>query len=818
LPTHKNSTHLSLLMTALLVLLALFIGIGPLGWSIAAQADPTPNRQEIQTVTVGLHEKLEITIDLAAEIENPYDPTEAEVWANFTARSGQTVRVPAFFMQPYEQTCREDCTAEVLAPLGEGEWRVRFAPTELGTWRYNVRARIGDAAETNVTAGSFEAIESANPGFIRAAENGYFEFDNDTPYFPIGQNLGWSWERGGGIFTYLAWLDKLAAAGGNYARLYIDTPWFIGLEWTAPAGQYADAGQQAAWRLDTILEAAQARGIYLQVVLIWHQAFRQYTGVPVAVPTTPSRPPADADFDNNPYNTSFGGVLSEPNAIWMDNNATRLLQNRLTYIAARWGYSTQIFAWEITDNLDLIEGYNPAIADEWLTGMIETLRQADAQTHLITVGIREMQPNILANPLLDFVQAKVYQARPIEQAADQVTTTLFGLTDVGTFSSRPVLLTEFSLNPWFEPTTDDPTGVHLRDTIWPAVLSGSAGSAMSWWWDTYLDPQNLYNIYTPLALFTQGIAWNALNLQPVDAALVAQNDVIYEPLRIENFNRTFRSASPPEITYRITGDGVFPPSTQLSSYLYGRQFNAENSRPHSFLVFPPVDTTLHVRIQNVSTAAGAQLVVTLDGQVATSVELAAATQGLTITLPLSAGQHTLTLDNLGEDWLQIEYIEIEAYRSPLRALTLADPVAGIALAWIHHRDYTWETVLADEPIEPLLYQLQIPGMGAGEYRVEYWDTFTGQVLGEERITVVADNLNGILNLELLPLNTQLALRVFRVAGPIQTAPSRNNVITATPTSTTAPTFTPAASLTETRRPLSTPSEGNVDEGTPFSPR
>ncbi len=769
-----RNKHLRTLNFFLALLVLAAITIAPMWWPVQAQDNPTPtpDRQEIQTV--GIYEKFEIAVEVSGEITNPYDWGEVQVWGNFTARSGQTYHVPAFYIQPYEQTCEADCQSEILAPLGQGEWRLRFAPTELGLWRYNVRAKVGDATEVNLTAGSFEAVESANPGFVRTAGR-YFEFQNDTPYFPIGHNLGWSWEQGGGIFTYLAWFDKLAAAGANYARLYIDTPWFIGLEWTAPAGQYGEEGQRAAWRLDTILEAAQARGIYLQLVLVWSQAFTQYTGVPVAIPPTPARPAIDADFDNNPYNKTYGGVISEPNAVWTDRNTEALLINRLHYIAARWGYSTAVFAWEITDALDSIEGFNPTAANSWLDRLIEAIREADAYSHLVTVGTDAVQPEILANPQLDFVQAQVYQARPIEQASDQVAVTLNGLTDVTTFADRPVLLTEFSVNPWFEPTADDPSGVHIRDTIWPAALSGSAGGAMSWWWDTYLDPQALYDLYTPLRRFTDGIAWNSLNLQPIDAALIALTEVTYEPLRIEEFNRTFRNGLGADVVYRITGDGVFPPSTQLSSYLYGRQFNAENRRPHTYVIFPPIDTTLRIGIQNVSTAAGAQLVVTMDGQVATQVDLAAGTQALTITLPITAGQHMLILDNLGEDWLQLEYLEIEAYTSPVRVIALADANTGIALAWVHHRDYTWETVLAGDSIIPLPYQLQLPGMGIGEYRVEYWDTITGNVIGEEYVILTVEGAT--LNLELPPINTQLALRVFRIAGPpvtpIPAAPSLN---------------------------------------------
>jgi hypothetical protein len=181
---------------------------------------------------------------------------------------------------------------------------------------------------------------------------------------------------------------------------------------------------------------------------------------------------------------------------------------------------------------------------------------------------------------------------------------------------------------------------------------------MPWWWDTYLDPNDLYSIYTPLALYTQGIPWNNLNLQPIQPGLVANTPIDYEPLRINAFNRQSRSNSPPDTIYQITADGASPPISLMSSYLYGREFNAENSRPQTMIISPPVDTTMIVNIQNVSFAADAQLTITVDGVTFINLNLAAGTEQTSLTIPLTAGQHTVVFDNLGEDWLQIGYIEI----------------------------------------------------------------------------------------------------------------------------------------------------------------
>jgi hypothetical protein len=741
-----------------------------LSWPVQAPS----TAQEIQTrtprpldraTTVGLYEKFERTFRVQGNYTNPYDPAQVDVIAIFTAPSGRSIRIAGFYIEPYRDTCQGNCDAEKLEPAGDGEWRIRFAPNEEGTWRYTISATITSSTTNLIENGRFDAVSSDRPGFIRVGENRrYFAFSNGTPYFPIGQNLAWSWQAGGGIYTYLRWLDKLQAAGANYARINIDIPWFIGLEWTQPPGQYGGAGQQAAWRFDTILEAAEQRGIYLQVVLIWNQAFRTYTGVPVTVPTFPARPNISSDFDNHPYNARLGGNLQGPGDIFFNTTAQNWLKQRLRYIAARWGYSPHIFAWEIVDNLDRMAAFTPERDNEWLTQMIEALQAADVNNHLISVGTAEYRAAIESNPLLDFSQTQFYQARPIEQAQDQVTATLRIVSEALTRTPRPVLLTEFSLNPWFEPADDDPTGVHIHSTLWASIFARTAGSAMPWWWDTYIDAQNLYHLYTPLALFIAGIPWNTLDLQPFQPGLVSDIAIAYEPLRIDDFNRQFRSASLQDTAFYITADGGIPPTTLMSGYLYGKRFNATNSRPQTLIITPPVDTNLTIAIRNTSTAADAQLLVTIDGTPVTSLNLSAGTGSTTITVPLTAGRHEVVFDNPGDDWLQLDYLEIAAYRAPLRTLALADLEKGIALIWIQHRDYTWQNVQANTNIRPLDFRLELPGMPAGMYRVEFWDTQSGNIIGEEQVTVSMES-NNVLRTSLLPVQTELALRVFRIAAP-----------------------------------------------------
>jgi hypothetical protein len=776
--------------------------------TITQQQTPTPTPVPKVDVLepIPLYGFIELDLPVSGEYANPYDPDEISVSVSFKPPSGEATIVPAFFMRPYEQTCTEDCTAEVLESSGEPKWLVRFTPDQVGLWTYHAEARTAEQLFT-VQEGAFEVVSSNKPGPVRVSDENsrYFAFANGSPYFPIGENLAWSSEDTGGIFAYERWLDALSAAGANYARVNIDVPWFIGLDWPGPAGNY-DSAQAAAWRMDTLLQMAEERGIYLQVILIWHQPFAEdAAGPPVSEDT--GRPEEQASWADHPFNTANGGPLSAPSDLFFDASARALLQQRLRYIVARWGYSQTILAWEIVDRLDQIPGYTTARSIPWVRDLADYLHEIDPYHHLITAGADQPNPSLWKLDALDFAEVQFYQPTPVEAGNDQVTTTLSQLSQALANTSGPVLLTEFSLSRGNPPTEDDPTGVHIRNTIWAAALSGSAGGAMPWWWDTYIDQENLYRIFTPLTLFSQGVLWNSANLQPAQIALRTDNPQVYETLRIDDFNRDFLGESPPDTIYRLTADGAVPPTSQLSSFLYG-EFNAERSRPQTFVIASPTDSELTIAVKSVSATAPAILVIDIDGSEVARVDFSPNSANISVTVPISAGEHTVVLDNLGKDWLELDYIEIPQYRAPIRALALADHKLGMALAWAHHRGYTWDHVSQGVQLEPLDFQLLIPDMPAGVYRITFWNTATGDVIGEENVTL-GENSDGTLRINLLPITSQLAVRASRVAGPEATPTlSSTQVITRTPQVSLTPSPTATATATDTATPTQTltPSE------------
>jgi hypothetical protein len=790
------------ILTLIFVLVIMAIGILP-----AHGQESTPEATELPVLPLPTEGQLYSPMTFPVAVDplsytNPFDSEDIEVLGIFKSPSGRQLVIPGFWMQPYEDQCEQPCTVENLQPSGDPTWQIRFTPQETGDWSVSIQVRDGSNLLPARDA-QFTVSPSDKPGFIRVGANKrYFQYTDGQTYFPIGHNLKWSWDEVGGLYAYRDWLRQLSESGGNYARLFIDEPWFIGLEWDTPAGDYRGAGAQtAAARLDAVLEAAAEYGVKLQLVLLWHQSLTVYKGTPVNPPATFPRPDINADWDNNPYNILYGGPIGGPAVFFFNDQAKELFRRRLRYIVSRWGYSPDIFAWEVIDEIDGTAEYDSQVSAKWLNDTASYLKELDQQGHLVTVGSAAYDALVASTPPLDFTTTQVFQRRPIETVSDQTTLVVDAIRRNLDTNPIPNLLTSYSLNPWYEPTEDDPQGAHFQDTLWASVLSGAGGAGASDWWDTYVIPQGLQQYYAPVASFVSGIDWPNLNLQPTEAGLIAEDGGAYQPVRIDNFDRQFATGVVNTVVmHTITPDGVFPSIENVSSYLYGRVYNNQLSQTQIYEVTAPINTYLEVGVRRVSPQANARLNVMVDGQSAIDLVLSLDSKPVAVRVPLAAGSHEIVLDNMGDDWLELDYLEIGQLLAPARALTLRDSTAGIALAWLQHRDYTWDKVATGVTRQPVTLRYQLNQMPPGLYSAEIWDPLTGAVVGEDLVRVRED---GILSVTLLPMDSMMALRVFRQTDTATAtlSPDESPDATSLPAvPTEAPTITPLLVQTNTPRP------------------
>ena len=454
--------------------------------------------------SIGRYEKFEITFDLPRTYVNPFDPEEIDITAHFVAPSGAITVVPAFLYQGY---LRENAQrVERLIPMGKSKWKVRFAPQELGTYRYFLDVRERRSFRTSWR--SFDCKPSDSRGFVHISKKdpNYFEYDSGEFFYPIGQNvvadfdernaqnLGIPVFRDEGTFAYDRFFTNMAANQVNLARVWM-TSWWLGLEWTKKyADHYQDLGRYSmdnAWRLDHVVELAEKCGIHIMLLFTPHGHLTQQL---------------ESDWKDSPYNYLNGGFLSQPHFFFTSPEARQYYERRLRYILARWGYSTAVFSWEIFNEIDLAEYYRrqPAAIAEWIQKTGQFIRKHDQGKHVITTSLfrwnkGDMQWSL---PEIEYTNAHIFDV--------DLPATLRSAYQHMQKYGKIFLVTECDIHPFGSGPETTETYVHVG--LWSSHMMPFAGASMPWWW-VFIDQRNLYHHFRALAEFSKGEDRRGKNLR-----------------------------------------------------------------------------------------------------------------------------------------------------------------------------------------------------------------------------------------------------------------------------------------------------------------
>lgn len=239
----------------------ILIGMLPLGVS----ASPSLSNL-LAPDTALLYEKFEATFDVATVATNCYWPYEPNTPPSIPPGVGVTVdglfscdnwqtsnTVPAFYYQDYSRRLvtgtGKSYTDEANTPAGEPHWRLRFAPTQTGTWRYKIRVTDSSGTTTSSSENmSFNCISSSSHGFVRVSrtDSRYFELSDRTPVVSAGINAHFR-------STYEA--DSLLQTFGNNGVRTVRW-WMNYREWQNPfAGGDAPVNGGPQWDFGLILSS-----------------------------------------------------------------------------------------------------------------------------------------------------------------------------------------------------------------------------------------------------------------------------------------------------------------------------------------------------------------------------------------------------------------------------------------------------------------------------------------------------------------------------------------------------------------------------------
>jgi Domain of unknown function (DUF5060) len=436
--------------------------------------------------------KLEAEFVVDGEYDNPYNTAEIRVDAVVGTPRGGIHVVPAFYYQEFDISLDSENLREVFTPLADPTWRFRYSPQELGTYTFSVEVSTPTGAATSATY-SFDVTAPVDDGFVRpdlgSDVKRYLRFDSGRPYIPIGVNVDWPSDNTG-IFNLDMYYDKVAVNGGNWTRLWM-TQFASGItiEWgdDHSSGLYHGLNNyslEAAYRLDRIFELWAQYGIYGQVALNIHSQYE----------TTKW-----SSWSENPLNAENGGPLESSADLWDNAEANRYINMRTRYMLARYGYCPNILAWEIFNEVDGIAGYQSTKAINWQRNMEALISSLDPANHIVTTSYAL---TIDINPDQDWdyagyemIELHSYHDNPIESLPQQ-----FELLQN---YEKPIIVGEYGIDWLAENNNEDPDGIHLRNGAWTAIMSGYAGTTMSWWWYDYLIDNDLWSFMLPISLFLQ---------------------------------------------------------------------------------------------------------------------------------------------------------------------------------------------------------------------------------------------------------------------------------------------------------------------------
>jgi len=287
----------------------------------------------------------------------------------------------------------------------------------------------------------------------------------------------------------------------------------------------------------------------------------------------------------------------------------------------------------------------------------------------------------------------------------------------------------------------------LHNGIWSAFHVNS--TANLWWWDTFIERFNCYDEFTALSVYTAGEDPAAYNLSKAD--IITE----YMPL--------WASAHPglpdfwavsTQTIFDIAVDGTVPGIGNLSQWLHGSTKSDYRSDP-TFNLEMSKEGSLKIRVQSTADWCDNSLRVLVNSQEIFSRSYSAGSGNFVIEVPISAGRHSVKIENTGRDWFNISNYEFkengDSNQGYLRFLGLAG--LDHAYIWI----YDIGSQKGETHYGTFSYvNFTLNGLSDGSYTIECYAT-----RGDGGIvdTYQSSCQNNELNIELPDFNRDIAVKI-----------------------------------------------------------
>jgi hypothetical protein len=428
----------------------------------------------ITTVTknpdpVGKYAKFELTVALGGTYTNPYDPTQIDLSAQFTAPSGKVWKINGFY--------------------NGSQYKIRFAANEVGNWTYVVNAT--DASGTaSSPGGTFTVSASAFHGWVKVAPNKrYLMCDDGTSFYGMGPAYCWSVTQAGlgqlqaaGMNSWVYWNGTYDSNGGS--NLFESV--------SSGIGKY---DQSKCARFDSLINWSEADGLAIFLVIWPHD----YLGS--------TMPGSWADkWSSNAY----GSVVSCAN-FYTDATSWSYQQKLYRYLIARYGYSRALGSWQTVDEIQGTDGgasinsSSPATAggNAWVLKMHDFFHANDPFNHPTNASLGGWWP--YSDSVNDLSNTENYGSETATSLASIV-------QQMWNRFTKPAIIGESGMS---DPHTN----------LWATLATGIAVTPLMWQfnqgWSASITAQ-----FPPLAAFVKDIEFAGLT-SPAQATVTVSGATAY---------------------------------------------------------------------------------------------------------------------------------------------------------------------------------------------------------------------------------------------------------------------------------------------------
>lgn len=340
---------------------------------------------------VELYGKLELAVEIPQNLDalvqdfvqngqtpsnlSPFDPEQLEIKAYFQPMYNGNWYAPfighGFYYEEYETAA--DTLSWSQIPTQISNYRIRFSPRVTGLWRCLITVYSPATGEYKEYKWfNFNVIDTGRSDFMRIGDNGrYFKIDDET-FMPVGCNLTGPFDvevdagqtgvaaAPRAFHRYYRALQDFKNHGGNYFRFMITT-WATDIEYEF-LGNYTNRLDRA-WEMDKLIDTLDEIGLHMHFNLAyttpllplghffhyrwdWSNKYDSY---------------ATCDLLPNWYADDIYGYCyhSDPDYgvedakdFFSDPDLKRFYKNRLRYYMSRWGYSNNIGAFELMNEIN----------------------------------------------------------------------------------------------------------------------------------------------------------------------------------------------------------------------------------------------------------------------------------------------------------------------------------------------------------------------------------------------------------------------------------------------------------------------------------